>query len=122
MDVPLELSFRNMDVSPAVETRVRERAAKLEQYFQHLTSCRVIVEAPPRQGRGSQVFHVTIEMGVPRKPELVVRNDDTDERHEDIYYALGETFDVAERRLRKFSERLEGKANRRLPPDPGTEV
>lgn len=120
MDVPLELSFRNMDSSPTVETQVRERVARLEQFFSHLTSCRVIIAAPPRQGGGSQVFHITIEMGVPRKGKLVVKNDDEHEKHKDIYMALGETFDIAERRLRKFSERMEGKTNRHLPPDPGT--
>ena len=120
MDIPLELSFRNTDSSPAVEARVRERVARLEQFFSHLTSCRVTIGAPPRKGGGSQVFQVTIEMGVPRKGELVVKNDDRDERHKDVYMALGETFDTAERRLRKFAERMEGKANRHLPPDPGT--
>ena len=119
MDLPLQISFRNMDSSQAVETKVRERVDKLEHYFSHLTSCRVIIAAPPRQGGGSQVFHVTIEMGVPRKGELVVKNDDAHEKHKDVYMALGDTFDVAERRLRKFSERMEGKTNRHQRPDPG---
>ena len=108
-----------MDSSPAVEVRVRERVDKLEHYFSHLTSCRVVITAPPRQGRGSQVFHITIEMGVPQKGELVVKNQDADHEHEDVYFAIGETFDVAERRLRKFSERMEGKTKRQPPPEPG---
>ena len=33
MDIPLQLSFKNMDHSDAVEARVREKATKLEQYF-----------------------------------------------------------------------------------------
>ena len=30
MQIPLQISFRNMDPSPAVEARIREKAAKLE--------------------------------------------------------------------------------------------
>jgi len=75
MDIPLQVNFRNMEPSPAVETRVREKAAKLEKYFHHLTSCRVVVEAPHRHHHKGKIYHVRIEMGVPRKSELVVSNE-----------------------------------------------
>jgi ribosome-associated translation inhibitor RaiA len=49
MDIPLQVSFRNMDSSEAVEARIREKAEKLETYFGHINSCRVMVEAPERR-------------------------------------------------------------------------
>ncbi len=51
MDIPLQISFRNMDRSETVEAKVRERAAKLETYFNHISSCRVMIEAPERRRR-----------------------------------------------------------------------
>ena len=44
MDVPLEIAFHNLESSAAVETRVRERVAKLEKLFPRLVACRVVVE------------------------------------------------------------------------------
>ena len=63
MDIPLQVSFRNMDRSAAVEARVREKAANLEKYYDHLTSCRVVVEAPEQRHRKGDLFHVRIELG-----------------------------------------------------------
>ncbi|MFQ5625733.1 MAG: HPF/RaiA family ribosome-associated protein [Methyloligellaceae bacterium] len=121
MQLPLQISFRNMEPSPAVETRIREKAKKLAQYFHHLTSCRVVVEAPHRHHRKGNIYHVKIEMGVPRKPELVVSNErEENHAHEDVYIALRDAFSTAERRLRDYAGQLQGKTNRRLPPDPGS--
>ena len=121
MELPLQISFRNMEPSPAVETRVREKAEKLAQYFHHLTSCRVVVEAPHRHHRKGKIYHVKIEMGVPRKPELVVSNErEENHAHEDVYIAIRDAFSTAERRLRDYAGQLQGKTNRHLPPDPGS--
>ena len=46
MQIPLEISFRNMDPSPAVEARIREKAAKLERFHDRIIGCTVVVEAP----------------------------------------------------------------------------
>ncbi len=120
MDIPLQVSFRNMDASPAIETRVRDKAAKLEQYFHHLTSCRVVVEAPHRHRHKGKIFHIRIEMGVPRKPELVVSNErEENHAHEDVYVAIRDAFKTAERQLRDYAGQMEGKTGRLLPPEPG---
>ena len=36
MQVPLQISFRNMDPSPAVEAVIREKAEKLDRYFDRI--------------------------------------------------------------------------------------
>ena len=41
----LQISFRNIDASPAVEAKIRERARELEQFFDRIVSCRVVIEA-----------------------------------------------------------------------------
>lgn len=120
MDIPLQVSFRNMEHSPAIEDRVREKAGKLEQYFHHLTSCRVVVEAPHRHHHKGKIYHIRIEMGVPRKPELVVSNErEENHAHEDVYIAIRDAFKTAERQLRDYSGQMEGKKGRHLPPYPG---
>ena len=81
MILPVQTTFRNMDASAAVAARVQEEADKLDKYFDRITSCRVIVEAPHRHHRRGEPFHIRIELGVPGK-ELVVTHVPTLE-HED---------------------------------------
>jgi len=80
MNLPVQMTFRNMDASAAVAARVQEEADKLERYFDRITSCRVIVEAPLRHHRRGDPFHIRIELGVPGK-ELVVTHEPTS-KHE----------------------------------------
>ena len=70
----LQTTFRNVDASPAVEARVQEEAEKLGKYFERITSCRVIVEAPHRHHLHGESFHIRIELRVPGK-ELVVAHE-----------------------------------------------
>ena len=48
MQIPIEISFRNMDHSEFVEADVRKHASKLEEFFDRIVRCRVVVEAPHR--------------------------------------------------------------------------
>ena len=44
MQTPVQIAFHGLDKSDAVEDRIREKVAKLEQFFDRITSCRVTVE------------------------------------------------------------------------------
>ncbi len=43
MQIPLQITFHGIDHSDAVETRIREKVAKLELLFDRITSCRVVI-------------------------------------------------------------------------------
>lgn len=111
MDVPLEIRFHNLPPSDAIEAIIRERAAKLEKVFERLTSCRVAVEAPHKQHRKGNIYSVTINLGVPggelmvnrapHKPRLRYANPD-------LYKALRDAFDAAERQLKDYKAKLRG--------------
>ncbi len=110
MDIPLQISFRNMDASESVEARVRERAAKLETYFDHITSCRVVVEAPHRHQNKGKHYHVRIDIGVPGRPDIVVSRDPGNRHaHEDVYVAVRDAFDAAKRQLEDHRRKIGGK-------------
>ncbi len=116
MNVPLEISFRDMNPSPAVETLVREKASKLDRIFGHLTSCRVIIGAPHRSKHRGKAYHITIEMGVPGRGELVVNHEpESNPGREDAYVAVRDAFEKALRRLQALANQMEGKAKRQNP-------
>jgi hypothetical protein len=64
VQVPLKISFHNMDSSEGIEARVRERVARLERVSHEIVSCRVSIEAPHKQPHRSTVG-ITIDIAVP---------------------------------------------------------
>src|SRR3990167_5365259 len=71
MEIPLKIAFRNMAPSIAVEANIREKAAKLESFYDRIMSCRVIVEAPHRHHHKGKSYQVRIDITVPGG-ELVI--------------------------------------------------
>jgi len=111
MDVPLEIAFHNLESSTAVETRIRERVAKLEKLFPRLVACRVVVEAPHRQHQKGNIYRVRIEMSVPGE-DLVVSKEPNRAQERfadpDVYTVLKDAFDTAERMLKDFKGKQSG--------------
>ncbi|HUL41579.1 MAG TPA: HPF/RaiA family ribosome-associated protein [Burkholderiales bacterium] len=94
MQVPLQITFRNFQHSDAVETRIREKAAKLEEFHPRIISCRVVVEERDRHHHQGKQFNVRLDIRVPGH-ELAIDRD----HHEDIYVAVRDAFDAAARKL-----------------------
>jgi ribosomal subunit interface protein len=99
MQRPLEIRFRQMDSSPAIEARIREKAAELERFSDRITGCRVIVEKDHRHRHKGNLFRVRIEIDVPGKELAVTHTGPKDHAHEDVYVAIRDAFNAAVRRL-----------------------
>ena len=78
MPIPLQISFRNMDPSPAVEERIRQKAAKLERFHDRIVGCTVVVEAPHRHHHKGKLYNVRVDISVPGKDVVVDRAKPTD--------------------------------------------
>jgi ribosomal subunit interface protein len=104
-----------MEPSEAVEARVRERAERLERYYDRITSCRVVVEAPHRHGRQGTLYHVRVDLTVPDGEILVTRERGDAHAHEDVYVAIRDAFDAARRSLEDFARRQRGEIKQHAP-------
>ena len=51
MQLPLQVTFRNIEPSEAVRADIETHAAKLHLFFDRIVSCRVAVEALTRRGQ-----------------------------------------------------------------------
>jgi len=58
MQVPLMMTFRNVQKSADIEALVRRRAAKLERVCPYLVSCRISVEKPQAHQKSGNPFRV----------------------------------------------------------------
>jgi len=122
MKLPVEITFREMPISEALENKIREKVEKLEQFCDHITSCRVVVEASHRHQHKGHTYHVRIDLTVPGQ-ELVVSRDPADNlAHTDAYVAVRDAFDAARRQVEKYvqSNRREAKAHRAAQGGNGT--
>lgn len=119
MQLPLQITFRNMDPSDAVEAKIRERAAKLDHFAQYIMSCRVAIEAPHRHHHTGGLYHVRIDITLPGEEIVVSREPDLHHAHEDVYVALRDAFDAARRKLEDHVRRQRGKVKSHEVPDHG---
>ena len=103
MQLPLQVTFRNLHPSEFLEAKIREKAAKLERVFDGITRCDVVVERPHHDHRKGWMYHVRIDLTVPGG-RLAVRGDDS-HAHADPRAAVRDAFDAAQRQLGEWIAR-----------------
>lgn len=132
MTNPVQITFRNMASSKALENNIRGKAAKLQSFTERIISCRVIVEAPHRHHYKGKAYVVRIVVKVPgeeltinRAPKRLAaaKLDGESEpdtsivehhqpskhaAHQDAYVAIRDAFNAAARKLRDYARRLSG--------------
>jgi ribosome-associated translation inhibitor RaiA len=88
-----------MDPSPALESFAHRWAAKLENIYDRIERCEVVIERPHQHQHRGQPIHVRVTVVVPG-PDIVVSDDHAlDDDHDDAYVAVRDAFRAARRRL-----------------------
>jgi ribosomal subunit interface protein len=98
MQMPLELEFKNMPPSAALERLIRNKVAKLERFYDRIIGCRVVVGAPHHHHHQGSQFHVHIRLIVP--DSILVTSED--EGYEDAHIAVSNAFDAIRRQLEDY--------------------
>ncbi len=109
--LPLQVSLRNVTLSPEMEADIRERANALLSYFDRVTACRVTIELPNRRRHSGALHRVRIDLTVPGG-EIVIRR----RPHEDLRTAVQIAFNAARRRLQDYARRKRGAVKAHEPP------
>lgn len=115
----VELSFRNMDHSAAVEDRVRAQIEKLGRFHDRIMACRVVVESRHRHHHKGNLYHVRIDLTVPDEELVVSREPGEHHAHEDVYVAIRDAFDAMRRQLQDRVRRQRGKVKHHDTPPHG---
>ena len=105
MQIPVEITFKEMERSAAVETRIRELAARLERVYDRVVRCDVMVETPHRHQRNGRQYHVRVRLTVPGGEIVASHDPGPDGAHEDVYVAIRDTFAAAKRQLEDFARK-----------------
>ncbi|HEX3764576.1 MAG TPA: HPF/RaiA family ribosome-associated protein [Kofleriaceae bacterium] len=108
MSFPIEVRFRDMETSPALEEFVRRWAGKLGRVHERIVSCAVVIERPHQSQHHGQHIHVRISLAVPGPDIVVSHGQERDGAHEDAYVAVRDAFRAARRQLEDHVRRLRG--------------
>jgi cold shock CspA family protein/ribosome-associated translation inhibitor RaiA len=103
MNVPLQIAAPHVALSEADESTIREASAKLERFWDRITSCRVEIDMPRRRGRTGLLYNVRIDLGVPGG-EIVIKRQPQDS----LLEAVQDAFKAAERRVRDQARKMRG--------------
>ena len=120
MKVPLQITFRHGERSTAAETRIRERAAKLDRLYDDIIGGRVVVDVPQLRHRKGRIFQVQVDITVPGRELVVNREPLLNHAHEDLTVAIDDAFDAMERQLKEHSQALHGAVKQDVKPERGT--
>ncbi len=104
MQIPLQIVFRGIPTSEAVEARIREKVSKLEKFHSHIMSCRVAVEAEHQSQHQGNQYHIRIDITTPGKEFVVSREHHDKQAYEDVYVAIRDAFDAAARQLKDYAQ------------------
>lgn len=119
VDGPLQITFRGMPPSDAVEAEIRSWVDKLEEFSGRIISCRVLVEVPHRRRHQGHLYRVRVDVGVPGEHIVVGRSPDQHHAHEDAHVAIRDAFNATRRRLEDYARRMRGQIKRREGPPHG---
>ncbi len=110
MQVPVQITFRHMDRSDALEASIREWAEKLDRVFPNLTSCRVVIDEESGHKHQGNRYAVHLDVRAPGHEFAVNRH-----RDEDPYVAVRDAFSAAQRKLDDLSREMRGDVKTHAP-------
>jgi ribosome-associated translation inhibitor RaiA len=116
MRIPVQITYRDMSSSPAIERAIHEKIAELERVHDRITSCRVMVESPHHHQRKGRLFHVRVDLTIPGNEVVVGRSPSEHRAHEDFAVALRDAFRAARRALLEYNRQRRGEIKAHAAP------
>jgi ribosomal subunit interface protein len=114
MQLPLQVTFRDIPHSDAIEAAIREKAEKLDRFYDRIMSVRAVVGTIQRHHHKGKTYNVRLDITVPGG-EIVINRD----KAEDVYVAMRDAFDAARRKLEDFARKQRGEVKLHEPEQRG---
>lgn len=106
MKVGLEISYRDVEKSAAIETLIQDKMAKLERLCDYISSCHIAVEKIHDRPSYGSPYRVRLDLTVPPGHELVAESNPTDtNQYVNLDTVVRDAFSKAERQLKELTQR-----------------
>lgn len=99
-----QVVFHNIDQSSALNEAVQKRISKLERYCDQIITGRVVLDSPHNNHHKGKVYSVGLEIHTPTKEVIVNQEQHDNHAHEDLYVAIRDAFNAAERQLKSIDK------------------
>lgn len=107
MTMANQVTYRDFEPSQALNSIIEKRLHKLARFAGNIQHSRVVLESPHNHKHKGKLFRATVEIDVKGNPITVSQNDTS------IHIAVRDAFNVAERKLKSYSEQLHQRRNQR---------
>lgn len=109
MQVPLQITFRNMESSEIIEADIRKQIDRLTGHHPQIISCHVIVEAPAAHRQKGGLFKTSIDVTCPEGKFVVNREPPAQHKQsKDVHVSLRDAFNAMERQLEEYVDKRKG--------------
>jgi hypothetical protein len=95
----LQITFRGMSPSPAVEALIHERVERLTHTSALLLRCHVVLEQPHRHQKKGRQFSVRLDITTPFGEVVVSRAPEGVNLYQPLQTLVRDAFDAATRQL-----------------------
>jgi len=99
MPAPTVITYRDMEPSPGLESKVAAWASNLEEVYDRIIRIEVVIGANRKRGLKGARYDVGIRIELPGPDVFISNHPGPDEAHEDAYLAVRDSFKAARRRL-----------------------
>lgn len=105
MSNEFQIVFHNIDQSDAIIDSVNKRVEKLRRFNSDIIGGRVVLDSPHNNHHKGKVYSVTLELHTPSKPVVVTQEQHDNHAHEDLYVAIRDAFNAAERQIKSVDKK-----------------
>ena len=104
--------FRNLRSAEAVEKSIRNHAEKLRQRYPRIETCKATVQGSRAHHRKGKLYRVTVFLQAPGSTLTVDSSGSRGPGHENVFAAIREAFDAANRSLRDYMRKRAERSQR----------
>ena len=100
-----QIVFHNIEQSTSISDAVNKRISKLQRFCDRILAGRVVLYSPHNTHHKGKVYSVGLEIHTPSKEVRVNQEQHDNHAHEDLYVAIRDAFNAAERQLKAIDKK-----------------
>ncbi|MEC8587309.1 MAG: ribosome-associated translation inhibitor RaiA [Pseudomonadota bacterium] len=100
-----QIVFHNIEQSTSISDAVNKRISKLQRFCDRILAGRVVLDSPHNNHHKGKVYSVGLEIHTPSKEVRVNQEQHDNHAHEDLYVAIRDAFNAAERQLKAIHKK-----------------
>ncbi len=108
MQIPIQIALKDLDHDDSIESRIRQKAERLDQFASDIIRCRVMLEPVAKHHIHQTLYKIRIDVTLPGKTISVTREPSMQWEHGEIHSAIGDAFDLTFRQLEDYVRRRRG--------------